>query len=168
MAMLPQLYTINGIATETDRDRRAVAKMLADVPPDGQVGKSPAWRLRTFLSAAERDRRLSQAGTDELALNELERAANRTQQGLDTLRAEPSIECRRELVRSGLGAVIGELDRAFARAEAGRSAEARLVTRPFIDQVIGTAITELFELCRWRLGEEANSARLAQRNCKRV
>jgi hypothetical protein len=48
----------------------------------------------------------------------------RAQQALDTLRTEPSIQRRRELVRHGLGAVIGELDRTFARAEAGRSADA--------------------------------------------
>jgi hypothetical protein len=51
MAMLPRLWTINGLAVETGEDRRNVAKRLGGVPPDGKSGREDAWLLRTYLAA---------------------------------------------------------------------------------------------------------------------
>jgi hypothetical protein len=36
MRMVSKLWTINGLATELGRDRRAIAKLLRNVPPDGR------------------------------------------------------------------------------------------------------------------------------------
>lgn len=42
MAMLPQLYTLSGIATEVRLDRRQVGNILANTPPDGKLEGKPA------------------------------------------------------------------------------------------------------------------------------
>jgi len=58
MAMNPQLYTQNGIATELNIDCRKVARALRGVTPDGRVKKRPAWHLSTAMKAiAEHDKR---------------------------------------------------------------------------------------------------------------
>lgn len=53
MAMTQQLYSISGLATELGRDRRTIAAALSSVPPDGQKGAYPAWRLLTALAALD-------------------------------------------------------------------------------------------------------------------
>lgn len=45
MPMTPQLWSVSALAVEFRKDRRTVGKMLADVPPAGEVSGSPAWRL---------------------------------------------------------------------------------------------------------------------------
>jgi hypothetical protein len=49
MAMSPTLFTINGLATELNRDRRRAANALRGVKPDGKSGKNDAWYLSTAL-----------------------------------------------------------------------------------------------------------------------
>jgi hypothetical protein len=49
MAMTKRLWSISGLAVELNKDRRTVAKALADVPPDGFLQGKPAWRLETAL-----------------------------------------------------------------------------------------------------------------------
>src|SRR5690349_15305615 len=54
MAMTKRVFSINGLATETGRDRRTIAAALARVPPDGEVkGGHPGWFLSTALSALD-------------------------------------------------------------------------------------------------------------------
>jgi hypothetical protein len=54
MGMTRRLWSLNGLETETGRDRRTLGKMLSTVPPDGRLGKHPAWYLTTVLSAIDR------------------------------------------------------------------------------------------------------------------
>jgi hypothetical protein len=52
MAMMPQLYSISGLAVELNVDRRTVAARLRNVTPDGLLPRgSPGWRLATALRA---------------------------------------------------------------------------------------------------------------------
>ena len=53
MAMMPQLFTLNGLSAELGRDFRLIARRLRGVPPDGKVGKRPAWFLRTAIAAMQ-------------------------------------------------------------------------------------------------------------------
>jgi hypothetical protein len=47
MAMLPRLWSLNGLAVELRLDRRTVARKMAQVRPDGLLAKKPAWFLST-------------------------------------------------------------------------------------------------------------------------
>ena len=50
MAMLPQLFSLSGLAVELGMDRRTVAAKLRNVRPDGNLpGGTPGWRLNTAL-----------------------------------------------------------------------------------------------------------------------
>jgi hypothetical protein len=40
MAMMPQLFTLNGLSAELGRDFRLIARRLRGVPPDGKVGNA--------------------------------------------------------------------------------------------------------------------------------
>jgi hypothetical protein len=52
MGMRAHLWTINGLSTETGVDRRAIAKQLAGIKPDGKAGRQHAWLLKTYFAAA--------------------------------------------------------------------------------------------------------------------
>ena len=74
MGMTAKLYSLNGLATELQRDRRTVGKALARVAPDGKTQTGdPAWHLVTALSALDRseDRR-HHGGGDNRDIDELE------------------------------------------------------------------------------------------------
>jgi hypothetical protein len=66
MAMVKTLWSINALATELDRDRRTVAKALANVPADGRLSGKPAWFLDTALRAMRADGRDSTRDQDPL------------------------------------------------------------------------------------------------------
>jgi hypothetical protein len=57
MAMTQKLWSINGLATELNMDRRTVAKKLAAVRPSGLLNGSPAWHLTVALEAIQGRRR---------------------------------------------------------------------------------------------------------------
>lgn len=51
MAMLPQLWTLNGLAVELQMDRRSLARAIANLPPaDGADTPSPRWRLADAIA----------------------------------------------------------------------------------------------------------------------
>jgi hypothetical protein len=49
VAMLPTLFSINGLSTELRMDRRTIARKMAQVPSDGRIGKGKAWFLTTAM-----------------------------------------------------------------------------------------------------------------------
>ena len=52
MAMTPQLWTINGLATELGKDRRTLGKALRHVPTDGTTrGGHRGWHMESALRA---------------------------------------------------------------------------------------------------------------------
>jgi hypothetical protein len=57
MAMLPQLFSLSGLAVELGIDRRTIAAKLRNVRPDGNLpGGTSGWRLNTALRALDRPR----------------------------------------------------------------------------------------------------------------
>lgn len=105
MAMTAKLWTLNGLATELAKDRRAVGRMLAGVEPDGKAGKSDAWLMATAVRVM----------LDREEIDLTEEKARLTREQAD--KAEMENEVRRgELLERGLvdRAVIG----AFARVRA--------------------------------------------------
>lgn len=51
MAMTAKLWSVNGLATELEIDRRTLAKKLSGIEPDGELRGSPAWKMRTAVDA---------------------------------------------------------------------------------------------------------------------
>lgn len=51
MAMQKQLWSLNALAVELNRDRRTVARALDNVPADGLLLGNRAWHLQTALKA---------------------------------------------------------------------------------------------------------------------
>lgn len=51
MAMTAKLWSVNGLATELDIDRRTLAKKLSGIEPDGEQRGNPAWKMRTAIDA---------------------------------------------------------------------------------------------------------------------
>lgn len=62
MAMRPQLWTVNALAVELGRDRRSIAKLVSDLPPDGQERGVDAWRLKRVIDIMLRGSRERPAG----------------------------------------------------------------------------------------------------------
>jgi hypothetical protein len=56
MAMQPTLWSVNALATEFGLDRRTVAKRLRDVPPAGERGGHPVWRLADVMPTLSKHR----------------------------------------------------------------------------------------------------------------
>jgi hypothetical protein len=154
MGMTAKLYSLNGLATELQRDRRTVGKALARVPPDGKTPSGdPAWHLVTALAALDRieDRRSHHRGGDDADIREVEFTAQKLHDFFEMLRAEPDIGKRRAMVDAGQGAVLGEFVKAVEQARAGHSEAVRQVEQPFVDQMIGGMVGELLTLCRLEL-----------------
>ena len=153
MGMTAKLYSLNGLSTELQRDRRTIGKALARVAPDGKTASGdPAWHLTTALTALDRseDRR-SHHGGDNRDIDEVEVASQKLHELFERLRAEPSVEKRRQMVDDGEGAVIGAFARAVERAQSQSSEVMRAVAAPFADQMVGGAVGELCRLCDWEL-----------------
>jgi hypothetical protein len=53
MAYTKTLFTLTGLATELDRDRRTIGRALAEIPPDGKTSGYDGWYLSTALRALE-------------------------------------------------------------------------------------------------------------------
>lgn len=88
--MLPELYTLKGLATQTGWTERRIANLLAKVPPDGERSGRKAWLIRTLMKAAS-----GQLGDGGETLNpaaeraRLDKArADKTEAELAKLRAE--------------------------------------------------------------------------------
>ncbi len=53
MAMTAKLWTISGLASELNKDRRTITRALRDVPHDGKEGRYEAWHMTTVLAAMD-------------------------------------------------------------------------------------------------------------------
>jgi hypothetical protein len=155
MSMTAKLYTISGIATELNVDRRTAARALSRVLPDGTAASGdPAWFLTTALrhlgggNGRDRDR------YDDGAVNGLEAASEGVDRLLDRLRAEPDIGKRRALLKRE-GRAIGEFTVALDRVRGGHSDSTRMVEGPFVNEMIGAVIAEALALCDFRLSDAA-------------
>jgi hypothetical protein len=169
MAMTVKLFSISGLATELDRDRRTIGKALARVPPDGKTADGDAaWHMTTVLAALDRNEgRRGRHDGDDADIREVEFASRKVHDLFERLRAEPSIKRRREMVDGGQGRVLGEFVRAVEQARAGHSEAVRLVEQPYVDQMIGGMTGELLALCNWRLEDRNDPPRHPRRTTAR-
>jgi hypothetical protein len=144
-------FTINAAADLLERDRRTVARSLRGIPPDHRDAQGrERWRLPTIVGALAASGR-GDSGNDAV-IDEIVRAGEAVEDLLQQLRTAGNIEAARKLMRKDdLGRRIGALDRALERGLAGlRPAEARLldIVR---NQIVGSAIGEVMDLCAWQL-----------------
>jgi hypothetical protein len=147
MSMRPKLFSIGGAAIELGKDRRTIARRLARVQPDGRTADGgDGWYLSTILAQLDQAR----DGGDGPALDALEDASAAVDDLLNALRGESNIKKRRELLKRD-GGVIGAYTTALDRVRAGQSDSTRLVTGPYLDQIIGNAIAEVLALCDLKL-----------------
>jgi hypothetical protein len=154
MSMTAKLYSISGLSVELGRDRRTVSKALARVPPDGETADGhDGWHLTTVLAAIARSegRRSHNGDGDDADIRAVEYASRRVSELFERLRGETDIEKRRALIESGHGRVIGEFVNAIEHARASHSPGTRLVEQPYVDKMIGGAVSELLTLCDWQL-----------------
>lgn len=159
MAMTAQLYSVSALAVELGRDRRTIAKALRHIQPDGLTpADERGWYLATALRAldASSGRRNAEGSVDDRLLETLEEAAERTQNLLDRLRAEADVARRREIVKGGAGAVVGELAHAFQHIAAAQSVDAQMVQAPFVNRMLGHVIAEVLDLCQLKLSDLQN------------
>lgn len=154
MSMTPQLFGINALAVELDKDRRTIGRALRNVKPDGRSadGRHPAWRIQTCLRALEatEGRRRNDGGVDNIVIAELEFTGEKMCALLARLREEADIEKRRAMVKVE-GHVVGAYWNALEKVREYQSPEQRAVEKPYLDKLMGQAICETLTLCQWEL-----------------
>jgi hypothetical protein len=108
--MRPRLHTIESLSVETGRDRRAVAKALREVPPDGKVGPRDGWLLTTALKAlANRSGAAPYRSSGGIAnLDEAVAVAQEFQTGLERAEREPDLRERRKIL-TAIAPLFGRL-----------------------------------------------------------
>jgi hypothetical protein len=156
-----ELLTRNAAAEILGRDRRTIHRALNNMLPDQPAadGQPAKWRRSTIVRAlgAHEARtapwRGGRGGDNETlreqAADALERAAIRMDGALDRLRREPDLEKRRGMFYAGIPEV-GELDRAFADAQAVHP-YAELV-EPWVDQTMRQLMAEVLALVQIKIG----------------
>jgi hypothetical protein len=162
------LWSLSGLANETGRNFRTVAKALEGVRPDGKnaAGK-PLWCMATAIQALdEHKRRTGRVSTRtaperfdpevERWIGEIEATGAAVDGFLGRLRAMPSAEARRKLVENGGGRCVGAYERALVTS-IGHGASAPL-RRVFIDSMMDNVMSKVLALCEWRLDETERAA----------
>ena len=154
MSMHPTLFSCEALAIELGRDRRAIAKLLRDVPADGEVKGRPAWRLTTALQAL-RQREEAGRGTHGVnaACDAIERLEMELERGLACVRLEPDLGRRREMLRD-VAPLVGRLDAALREGAQGfpkHEADLLAVAR---DQITTAGIAAVLDLGRWEMPSE--------------
>jgi hypothetical protein len=104
------------------------------------------------LTPVERRFRERPSSDSEALYADLKRICADLHNNLEKLEAEPDVERRREAIK-GFGHLVGDLDRALAATMT--SEEEQTVYGPFRDQVVGSAMRRIMELCEWTLAPEA-------------
>jgi uncharacterized protein YbjT (DUF2867 family) len=108
MPMRPKLYTIESLSVEMNKDRRAVAKALRGVPPDGKVGPRDGWLLSTALKALAKRSGATHRSNGNDNLDEAMRVAEEFQSGLERADKEPDLRKRRKILIA-VGPLFGRL-----------------------------------------------------------
>jgi len=123
MAYVAQLWTLNGLATELGRDRRAIGKALMGVVPANEGSGQNRWLMKTVVDA------IYEKPGDALELTE-ERARLAKEQADKT--ALDNAQRRGELLE--VGVVEAEVTSAFARVRS-RLLAIPSKTAPLVSQV---------------------------------
>jgi hypothetical protein len=110
-----QFFTVNGAAEILERDRRTIARALRNVPPDDE-SKGRRWKLATIVNAMKgRENRWQ---SNDKVVAEIEDAHEALAAGLEKMWAAADAsgpEAARQVVRDGVGGLVGALDRALER-----------------------------------------------------
>jgi hypothetical protein len=155
-----RLWSLSGLASETDRNFRTIAKALANVKPDGKIAGKPAWHMSTAIAAVEEHtRRTGRVPTRaaperfdpglEAQIDAIETSGAEVDALLKELRAEPSVERRGEMIEGGAGKCIGWHERALL-ATVGTGVHAPL-RRVYVHQMMAAALAEIEKLCAWKV-----------------
>jgi hypothetical protein len=150
MALQAKLWSLNALATETGTNIRTLGRTLDGVPPDGKLGKHPAWYLKTALRALARRDAATSNQTPNAACDRIERIWGELEPALETARAEPDLEKRRAMI-GDFGYLVGELDRAMETAAAGSHPDQAPLLNIVRENTIGQLIAEVLEIGYWRL-----------------
>jgi hypothetical protein len=151
MSLLPTAHTLFSLSVELKRDRRLLARALANVPADHiDKRERKCWHVRTALDALAR---YHAGGGDSAAgaefhstVREAELLAAEINESFRSLAAVP-VEQRRIKSKEIIQRIIqfsDALERATPQCD-------REVTAPFREKLLGGVLSELLRLCAWRL-----------------
>jgi hypothetical protein len=153
---------MNRLAKVFSHNPRTVERALRDVPPDGVLGRFPAWTLATATGAmrdyADDSAQLvgrTGAGTDD-PLAALLPAADKVDKLLQGLRAEPDVERRRGLLKRD-GRCVGELERALEAVFVASGPEGPGLFRPWLSEQLIEIMNETLALCEMRFAPAAQA-----------
>ena len=156
MSMTPKLHSIEGIAVETGRDRRTVARALRNVTPDGKAKGRPAWRLTTALAALNR-RAGGSAGSaitrGDPDADGLLQLAQTIEEGFERARKIKDIEQRRAFLKE-LGPSVGLMDQKLSNL----NPDDEIVGTIVHEHIIGGTISTFLNLMEMTLRPEPPEA----------
>ena len=110
---------------------------------------------RYDLDVNSRRYRLYADHDTDTAAREIDEASACVQRLFGRLRAEGDIQKRRQIAVEE-GHAIGQLDAAMTLGSALASEHARDMLKTYTKMILGRAMADCFELCNWRLAEEAD------------
>jgi hypothetical protein len=154
--MKRKLWSQHALAKELGHNERTIARVLDSVPADGKItGGHRGWHLKTALAALSD----YSAGSSQLRTSDdvhpsgapvaIERAASAVQDLLDRMRAEESVDRRRELLRAD-GRCVGELHRLLESDLEERGPEYPKIYGPYFKEMFAHVTAETLHLCELR------------------
>jgi hypothetical protein len=158
-----KLYSLNSLALECGRNFRTVSRALENIRPDGKSADGrPRWFVSTCVQAlAEHERKTGRVASRpaperydpavEAQIGAIEASGVEVDKLLAQLRAERSVERRREMIEGGAGRCVGAFERALGQSiGAGASAPLRKV---YVDKMLSDVLAEISALCQWHVIE---------------
>jgi len=145
-------FTINAAAEVLERDRRTIGRALRGVAPDHQDAQGrEQWRLATIVKALTAS---EHATASEDVIEEIEAAGRDVEATLERLRRCDQAEAR-QLIREGIGACVGRLDRAMEAGAGGLKPHEQQLLAVVRDGVVANLIAEICQLAGWQItGDE--------------
>jgi hypothetical protein len=146
-----QFFTVNGAAEVLERDRRTIARALRDVPPDDE-SKGRRWKLATIVNAMKA--REDRSPSNDKMVAEIEGAHEALAAGLERMWATAKVsgpEAARQVVRDGVGGLVGALDRALERGLEDLRPHEQYLLGLARDKAVTAAIGEILGACQWEV-----------------
>jgi hypothetical protein len=146
-----QFFTVNGAAEVLERDRRTIARALRDVPPDDE-SKGRRWKLATIVNAMKG--REDRSPSNDKMVAEIEGAHEALAAGLERMWATAKVsgpEAARQVVRDGVGGLVGALDRALERGLEDLKPHEQYLLGLARDKAVTAAIGEILGACQWEV-----------------
>ena len=146
-----QFFTVNGAAEVLERDRRTIARALRDVPPDDE-SKGRRWKLATIVNAMKG--REDRSPSNDKVVAEIEGAHEALAAGLERMWATATVsgpETARQVVRDGVGGLVGALYRALERGLEDLKPHEQYLLGLARDKAVTAAIGEILGACQWEV-----------------